>query len=322
MALFNFRWPGKKDDAESVAGAKRPSRLAQGESVDDMRRRARHRLIGAAALVLIGVVGFPLLFDTQPRPIPVNIPIEIPDQANSAPEVVPGTSSGRVAANASLDDGEEVLAPSRAAVPASSVSSVPVAGAVATAAAVGGAAVVASQAKPETKPEPKPQPKPEVKPERKPEPKPESKPEAKPEPKPEKPKAEVKKPEPEVKKPEAKVEHKPESKPEPKHKPEKADEAARARALLEGRSTPEAAAAKDSAAGNERFIVQIGAFAEVSKANEIKGKLGSGAFTQTVDTKDGKRTRVRMGPFKSREEADKAAARAKGLGLPASVFKG
>ena len=320
MALFNFRWPGKKDDAESVAGAKRPSRLAQGESVDDMRRRARHRLIGAAALVLIGVVGFPLLFDTQPRPIPVNIPIEIPDQANSAPEVVPGTSSGRVAANASLDDGEEVLAPSRAAAPAPSAASVPVAGAVATAAAVGASAVVASQSKPEAKPEPKPQPKPEVKPERKPEPKPESKPE----PKPEKPKAEVKKPEPEVKKPEAKVEHKPESKPEPKHKPEapKVDEAARARALLEGRSTPEVAAVKDSAAGNERFIVQIGAFAEVSKANEIKGKLGSGAFTQSVDTKDGKRTRVRMGPFKSREEADKAAARAKGLGFPASVFKG
>ena len=323
MALFNFRWPSKKDDAESVAGAKRPSRLAQGESVEAMRRRARHRLIGAAVLVLIGVVGFPLLFDTQPRPIPVNIPIEIPDQANSAPAVVPGTQvasqaiapAGRVAANASLDEGEEVLAPS---VPAATPRSpVPAVGAAVTAAAVGGAAVVASQLKPEAKPEPKPQPKPEVKPERKPD----LKPELKPEPRLEKPKAEVK---PEVKKPEAKVEHKPEPKPEPKHKPDapKADDAARARALLEGRAAPEAVVVKDSAAGNERFIVQIGAFAEVSKANEIKGKLGSGAFTQTVETKDGKRTRVRMGPFKSREEADKAAARAKGLGLPASVFKG
>ncbi|GEQ75982.1 hypothetical protein CTTA_2987 [Comamonas testosteroni] len=314
MAFFNFRWPGKKDEAESVAGAKRPSRLAQGESVEAMRRRARHRLIGAAVLVLIGVVGFPLLFDTQPRPIPVNIPIEIPDQANSAPEVVPGAHvasqtaapSGRVAANASLDDGEEVLAPSaRPAVPAATA---PAVGAAVTAAAVGTAAAVASQVKPEPKPEVKPLPKPE--------PKPEVKPERKPEPKPEKPKAEVK---PEVK-PEIK---KPEAKPEPKHKPEapKVDEAARARALLEGRSTSEAAPAKEAAATNERFIVQIGAFAEVGKANEIKGKLGAGAFTQTVDTKDGKRTRVRMGPFKSREEAEKAAARAKSLGLPASVFK-
>lgn len=336
MALFNFRWPGKKDDAESVAGAKRPSRLAQGESVEDMRRRARHRLIGAAVLVLVGVVGFPLLFDTQPRPIPVNIPIEIPDQANAAPEVVPGSQvaaqapAGRVAANASLDDGEEVLPSSS---PRSGSSAAPVVAAAAVGAAAGVAAVT-SPAKPEAKPEPKPEtkpqakpePKPEVKPERKPEPKPEIKPEAKPEPKPEKPKAEPKKPEPEVKKPEPKPEAKPEPKPE-KHKPDtsKTDDAARARALLEGRSAPEAAGAKEpakEAAGNERFIVQIGAFAEVSKANEIKGKLGSGAFTQTVDTKDGKRTRVRMGPFKSREEADKAAARAKGLGLPASVFKG
>lgn len=322
MALFNFRWPGKKDDAESVAGAKRPSRLAQGESVEDMRRRARHRLIGAAALVLVGVVGFPLLFDTQPRPIPVNIPIEIPDQANAAPEVVaasqaagqPAAPSGRVAANASLDDGEEVLAaPSRpAVVPAVTPS---VVGAAAVGAVAAGAAVTSAvkpdpkpDAKPQAKPETKPEPKPEPKPERKPEPKPEPKPESKPEPKPEKPKAEPK--------------------PEPKHKPDtsKADDAARARALLEGRSTPEASgakeSAKDTAGGHERFIVQIGAFAEVSKANEIKGKLGGGAFTQTVDTKDGKRTRVRMGPFKSREEADKAAARAKGLGLPASVFKG
>lgn len=302
MAFFNFRWPGKKDEAESVAGAKRPSRLAQGESVEAMRRRARHRLIGAAVLVLVGVVGFPLLFDTQPRPIPINIPIEIPDQANTAPEVIPGTQvasqnaapAGRVAANASLDDGEEVLTPASPALPA--------------AGAVTGAIVApASQAKPEPKPEVQPQPKPEVKAE----PKPERKPDPKPE-KTEKPKAEIKKPEP-----------KPEPKPEVKHKPDtsKTDEAARARALLEGRSAPDTAATKEPAS-NERFIVQIGAFAEASKANEIKAKLGGGAFTQTVDTKDGKRTRVRMGPFKSREEADKAAARAKSLGLPASVFKG
>ena len=49
-----------------------------------MRRRARHRLIGASVLVLLGVLGFPLLFDTQPRPISVDIPIEIPAR-NPAP---------------------------------------------------------------------------------------------------------------------------------------------------------------------------------------------------------------------------------------------
>jgi DedD protein len=48
------------------------------QSIEAVRRRARHRLIGASVLVLVGVVGFPLLFDTQPRPISVDIPIEIP----------------------------------------------------------------------------------------------------------------------------------------------------------------------------------------------------------------------------------------------------
>ena len=53
------------------------------QSIEAVRRRARHRLIGAAVLVLLGVVGFSLLFDTQPRPLPVDIPIVIP--AKNAP---------------------------------------------------------------------------------------------------------------------------------------------------------------------------------------------------------------------------------------------
>ena len=56
----------------------------------------------------------------------------------------------------------------------------------------------------------------------------------------------------------------------------------------------------------------------------MRAKLeGAGlkAFTQTVSTKDGQRTRVRVGPYNSRGEAEKAAARVKGLGLPASVIK-
>ncbi|MGH8847942.1 MAG: SPOR domain-containing protein, partial [Polaromonas sp.] len=71
MPFFNFRRGGSS--AAPTAGS-----AAQPESVEVMRKRAKHRLIGAAVLVLIGVVGFPLLFDTQPRPIPVDIPIEIP----------------------------------------------------------------------------------------------------------------------------------------------------------------------------------------------------------------------------------------------------
>jgi DedD protein len=43
-------------------------------------------------------------------------------------------------------------------------------------------------------------------------------------------------------------------------------------------------------------------------------------YTQVVDTKEGKRTRVRVGPFTNRAEADKAAARIKALDLSASVL--
>ena len=70
MALFKSR---KKKVDEPVAAS------SPAESVEVMRRRARHRLIGAAVLVLAGVIGFPLLFDTQPRPVAVDIPIGLPD---------------------------------------------------------------------------------------------------------------------------------------------------------------------------------------------------------------------------------------------------
>ena len=75
MALFKLR---KKVD-EPVAAA------SPAESIEAMRRRARHRLIGAVVLVLVGVIGFPLLFDTQPRPVSVDIPIEIPDRNKARP---------------------------------------------------------------------------------------------------------------------------------------------------------------------------------------------------------------------------------------------
>jgi DedD protein len=76
MALFKSR---KKKVDEPVAAA------SPAESIEVMRRRARHRLIGAVVLVLAGVIGFPLLFDTQPRPVAVDIPIEIPDRNKVRP---------------------------------------------------------------------------------------------------------------------------------------------------------------------------------------------------------------------------------------------
>jgi DedD protein len=66
-----------KRQTDSPRGAV-PSAADASDAVQQARTRARQRLIGAAVLLGIGIVGFPLVFETQPRPIPVNIPIEAP----------------------------------------------------------------------------------------------------------------------------------------------------------------------------------------------------------------------------------------------------
>jgi DedD protein len=260
MAFFKFRKAG--DDTAAAAPA---------ESVEVMRRRAKHRLIGAAVLVLIGVVGFPLLFDTQPRPVQVDIPIDIPDRAKAKPlpaapaapvvaapavsgpvtaPVVPAAPAPapKVAQTEGLDAKEEIVAAKPAPKPAVAAS-VP--------------------AKPAVKPEAKPEAKPAV--------------------------------------------------------TAKADDGARAKALLEGKTTPAAAtaAAPASAANGERYVVQVGAFADADKARETRLKVeraGLKTYTHVAETKDGKRTRVRVGPFATKAEADRAAEKIKGLDLPASIL--
>ena len=239
MAFFKFR----------KGGDEHPPPAPAAESVEVLRKRARHRLIGSAILVLIGVVGFPLLFDNQPRPIAVDIPIEIPDKAKVKP-----LTSAPVAAPASTP----VVAPV-----AVQPSPTPVTAAVAPTLP----APVAS--KPVAKVEPKPEPK---------------------------------------------------SDPKPVEKPQ---DAAKAQALLDGK---EAAKKPDAAASapSGRFIVQVGAFADVVKAREARHKLekaGLKTYTQVVQTAEGKRIRVRVGPFESKAEVDKVAAKIKKLDLPAAVLE-
>ena len=267
MALFKFR----KGGDESVATAPQP------ESVEALRKRARHRLIGAAVLVLVGIVGFPLVFDTQPRPIAVDIPIEIPDRNKTKPLPLPPATTAQAPA---------VSGPVNA--PAS---------AVAAAKPASAPAVVAA---------PKSEPQPAVITE--------SKSEAKVEPvKPAPPKAEAPKPEPRA---EAKAE------PKPAPAAPKRDDASRAQALLEGKAV-DVTDRKAPAAAEGRFVVQVGAFADATKARETRLKVehaGLKTYTQVAETKDGKRIRVRVGPFATRAEADRAAQKIKGLDLPAAVL--
>ncbi|WP_382160259.1 SPOR domain-containing protein [Hydrogenophaga sp. ANAO-22] len=223
------------------------------QSIEAVRRRARHRLIGASVLVLLGVVGFPLLFDTQPRPIPVDIPIEIPAKGTPAPVAKPAAAKPPAAAASApltvregLGAREEVVEAAPKPAPAPTPAPAPVAAAPAPAPA---------PAKPAT--------------------------------------------------------------PSPA-------EADRARALLEGKpaAAPASAAAKP-AAGAERLVVQVGAFSEEAGARAVRQKLeGAGlkTYTHVAQTPDGKRIRVRVGPFENRADAEKAAARVKALGLTAAVL--
>lgn len=218
MAFFKFRKGGDEQTAPA----------AQPESVEVLRRRAKNRLIGSAILVLIGVIGFPLLVDKQPRPVAVDLPIEIPDKNKVLPLAAPPAPAPAAAS-------ETPAAPSATA------------------------SGVVTQA----------------------EPAPAEKPAAKPEPRSVKPEA----------KPEAKAEIKKVEAPKP--------------------------------AAENRYVVQVGSFAEETRAREARAKLeraGLKNYTQAVETKEGKRIRVRAGPFASKAEAERAAEKIKKLDLPASVL--
>ena len=252
MGLLSF-FKRRADAASNAAGSGEPA-----EVVQQARTRARQRLIGAAVLVVVGVIGFPLVFETQPRPVSVDIPIDIPRKEGAAPMPTPSVRPAAVAPAAALptvaaaprDDvitetrseaGREVAA---TAAPASKVA----------------AAIEAAAAKP----------KPAAEPAKKPAPVP----------------------------------------------PAAPAEAARAKALLDG-------AAPVANADNARFVVQVGAFSEVVAARETRlkvEKLGLKTYTQVAQTAAGSRIRVRVGPFASRDEADKAMAKARAAGITAVVL--
>jgi DedD protein len=249
------------------------------DAVQRARIRARQRLIGAAVLLLIGIVGFPLVFETQPRPIPINVPIETPPkdgvpaltmparQPSVAPAAVPASAlpvAEEPAASASAapadvitesrsEAGRELATPSAAASAEASAAPKPVSPA---------APVAAS--KPPVAPKPAP---------------------------------------------------KPAAAPKPVAVPA---DSARAQALLEGKPDK-----GEKATESGRFVVQIGAFADAAAARETRvkaEKLGFKTYTQAATTSAGHRIRVRLGPFASRAEADKAMAKAHGAGLTAVVL--
>ena len=68
--------------------------------------------------------------------------------------------------------------------------------------------------------------------------------------------------------------------------------------------------------------IQVGAYAEAATVKSVRqrvDKLGLKSQEQMIETASGKRTRVRLGPFASKAEADQAVAKLRAGGLGATV---
>lgn len=251
-------WRSKKRAAN--AGDKPASRppLSQDDDVDPrldpaagLRARARHRLIGASALLLAVAIIVPMVLDPNPKPVTENIPIDIPsERAPFTPRLslppVPAADAG-------------TPPPDQAPLPAP------------------------------TKGEPKSDVRAESKAEAKAGAPAELKPTAEP-------------------KAAAKTDTKP-------------DEAKPAK-VEEPRNASESPGSAASASKAGKFAVQAAAPASEKAARELVDRLKKGGFTtytEKVETRDGVRHRVRIGPYATREDAEKARARLKSYGVSGNL---
>lgn len=248
-------WRSKKRAANAAAKpATRPSQ-SQDDDVDPrldpaaaVRARARHRLIGAAALLLAVAIVVPMVLDPQPKPVSENIPIDIPSERTP---FTPRLSLPPVPAA----DGAVTPPPDQA--PLGPLKAEPT---------VDARAEAKAEIKAEVKAEPKP-----------------------------------------ATKAGAKAD---ERKPSKAEEPRKTAETA----------APTVPSTSPGKAG--KFAVQTAAPASEKAARELVDRLkksGFTAYTEKVETKDGARYRVRVGPYATREDADKARARLKSEGFSGNL---
>jgi DedD protein len=269
-----MRLPFQRDPDELPnaphAAKENKARAAPVDAVQAARTAARRRLVGAAILLAIGVIGFPMLFETQPRPLSPQLPIvtaqgEAPARAAPAPSraTAPATATAPVAATTPAVP----ATPAPAAEPASPAVVAAHAAASSTSAHSAGSTArpaAASQASPAAQASPAVQPA--------------------------------------------------ASRPAPRATEAAAPSPPAAQA---------AAPAASPAAGEGRYVVQVGAYSDPGTLRETRQrveKLGLKTYTQVIEADSGKRTRVRVGPFASRAEAQAAAAKLKAAGLPANLL--
>jgi DedD protein len=257
MGLFSFGGKPQQDadDDQTPVRPRRSARVPEDEPMDPMlpeKKRARRRLIGATALVLAAVIGLPMIFDSEPRPISQDINIQIPprDKApamNASPMPLPPTQATQP--EAPPPEAQKPEAPKQTA--ADAASSTP----------------SASDAKPEPR--------------------------------------------------------------QPSSAALAAEKAAtvavgekRVDSLVDKPVAAPADTAKTADKDRGRYIVQVAAVSNKAKVDELLQKLKRGGiegYWQKITTKEGDRFRVRVGPFSSRDEAEKMSKRIDKLGLHGTI---
>ena len=107
----------------------------------------------------------------------------------------------------------------------------------------------------------------------------------------------------------------------------RAEEARRAAAALAGKDVDSAGKAKEAKGktsaetekpgkSSEHYVILIGTFSNTDNVKQLQEKLGGQGirvFTEPIES--GKKTRVRAGPFASRDAAEKAAQKMKQIGV-------
>ena len=215
--------------------AKAPGQTSVGDDtgpVHEARVRAWRRLIGAVVLLALGLVLFPWLFESKPRPLPMDIPIEATRRDGGIVATAPAPTATRAVTPAQPPDaGNEV-----AAATSTPIETVPAKTDATSATSATSAAVM---------PAPVPA------------------------------------------------------------------------------TVPATAVVPAASSASGRFVVQVGAFTDATAVREARGKvekLGFKTYTQVIETPTGRRTRVRVGPFETRDEADRASVRLKATGLAAYIL--
>ena len=97
------------------------------------------------------------------------------------------------------------------------------------------------------------------------------------------------------------------------------DEARRVQAILSGKAE---APANGAASSGQQFVILIGAYADPANVKNLQKKLTEmniKVYTEPLASPQGVKTRVRAGPFPSRDAAEKALDKMKRIGVGGTI---